>query len=58
MLSSQINPPGSELNLQGQLPLSLVIGHAAAAHLYQNGKPVDLAPYTNSSSEVARLTLE
>jgi cytoskeleton protein RodZ len=58
MLSSQINPPGSELNLKGHLPLSLVIGHAAATHLYQDGKPVDLAPYTNSSSEVARITLE
>jgi cytoskeleton protein RodZ len=57
-ISSQINPPGSELNIKGQLPLSLVIGHAAATRLYQDGKPVDLAPYTNSSSEVARLTLE
>lgn len=58
MISSQINPPGSELNINGELPLSLVIGHAAATHLYQDGKPVDLAPHTNSSSEVARLTLE
>jgi len=58
MISSQINPPGSELNIKGQLPLSLVIGHSAATRLYQDGKPVDLAPYTNSSSEVARLTLE
>jgi cytoskeleton protein RodZ len=58
MISSQINPPGSELNIKGELPLSLVIGHAAATHLYQDGKPVDLAPHTNSSSEVARLTLE
>jgi cytoskeleton protein RodZ len=58
MISSQINPPGSELNIKGQLPLSLVIGHAAATRLYQDGKPVDLAPHTNSSSEVARLTLE
>jgi cytoskeleton protein RodZ len=58
MLSSQINPPGSELNLKGYLPLSLVIGRAAATHLYQDGKPVDLAPYTNSSSEVARITLK
>ncbi|MGB9094145.1 MAG: RodZ domain-containing protein [Gallionella sp.] len=58
MISSQINPPGSELNIKGELPLSLVIGHAAATRLYQDGKPVDLAPHTNSSSEVARLTLE
>lgn len=58
MISSQINSPGSELNIRGQLPLSLVIGHAAATRLYQDGKPVDLAPFTNSSSEVARITLE
>ncbi|MGA7595519.1 MAG: RodZ domain-containing protein [Gallionella sp.] len=58
MISSQINPPGSELYIKGQLPLSLVIGHAAATRLYQDGKPVDLAPHTNSSSEVARLILE
>jgi cytoskeleton protein RodZ len=58
MISSQINPPGSELNLKGYLPLSLVIGHALATHLYRDGKPIDLAPYTNSSSEVARITLE
>ena len=58
LILSQINPPGSELNIKGQLPLSLVIGHAAATHLYQDGKPVDLAPHTNSSSEVARITLQ
>jgi cytoskeleton protein RodZ len=58
MISSQINPPGSELNIKGQMPLSLVIGHALATHLYKDGKPIDLAPYSNSSSEVARITLE
>jgi cytoskeleton protein RodZ len=58
ILSSQVNPRGSELNFEGRLPLSLVIGHAATTHLYQDGDPVDLTPYINSSSEVARLTLE
>jgi cytoskeleton protein RodZ len=58
MLSSQINQPGSELNLKGYLPLSLVIGHASATRLYRDGQLIDLAPYTNSSSEVARITLE
>lgn len=58
IISSQVNPRGSELNLEGRPPLSLVIGHAATAHLYQDGEPVDLTPYINSSSEVARLTLE
>ena len=58
MISQHLNPPASELNIKGQLPLSLVIGHASATHLYQDGKPIDLGPHTNSSSDVARLTLE
>lgn len=58
VLSSQVNLPGSELRLKGQGPFSLVIGHAASARLYYRGKQVDLTPYINSSSEVARLTLE
>ena len=57
-ISSQINSPGSELNIRGHLPLSLVIGHASATRLYQDGKQIDLAPFTNSSSDVARLILE
>jgi len=58
MISSQINPAGSELNLKGLLPLSLVIGHALATQLYVDGNPVNLAPYSNSTSEVARITLQ
>ncbi len=58
ILSSQVNPRGSELSLNGQAPFSLVIGRAASVQLYHRGKQVDLAPHTNSSSEVARLTLE
>ena len=58
LISSQINPRGSELNVKGRLPLSLVIGHGATTHLFKDGKPVDLTPYINSSSEVARVTLK
>lgn len=58
IISSQVNPRGSELNVAGRLPLSLVIGHAATTRLYQDGEPVDLTPYINSSSVVARITLE
>lgn len=58
IISSQVNPRGTELNVDGRAPLSLVIGHAASVHLYYRDKPVDLTPYINSSSEVARLTLE
>lgn len=58
LISSQINPRGSELRLDGRAPLSLVIGHASSAHLYYKGKPVDLKSHTNATSDVARLTLE
>ena len=58
IISSQVNPRGSELRLDGRAPFSLVIGHAASVRLYHRGKKVDLTPYVNSSSEVARLTLE
>lgn len=58
IISSQVNPPGSELKLDGRAPFSLVIGHAASARLYRRDKQVDLTPYINSSSEVARLTVE
>ena len=58
ILSSRAHEPGSEMRVHGHPPLSLVIGHAAAVHLFKNGEPVDLTPYTNASSEVARLTLE
>lgn len=58
LISSQINPPGSELDIEGQLPLSLVIGHATATRLYQDGNPVDLVPHTSSSNDVARIKLQ
>lgn len=58
VLSSQVNPRGSELSLKGQAPFSLVIGHAASVRLYHRGKQVDLTPHISASSEVARLTLE
>jgi len=58
ILSSQSNPRGSELLLNGQSPFLLVIGHAASVKLYHRGKQVDLTPHINASSDVARLTLE
>lgn len=57
-LSRQVNLPGSELRLEGDAPFTLVIGHAAAVHLYFREKPVDLSSYINASSDVARMTLE
>ncbi|HET7833710.1 MAG TPA: RodZ domain-containing protein [Gallionella sp.] len=58
IISSQVNPRGSELRLDGRAPFTLVIGHATSARLYYRGKQVDLKPYINAYSEVARVTLE
>jgi cytoskeleton protein RodZ len=58
ILSSQINPRGSELRLEGSAPFSMLIGHAASARLYYQGKQVDLTPYINEYSEVAHLKLK
>ena len=58
VISSQHNPAGSELRLGGRAPFTLIIGRANAAQLYYRGKQVDLKPYTNNYSEVARVTLE
>ncbi len=57
-LSKQVNAAGSELRLDGEAPFDLVIGHAKAVHLFYRDKPVDLDPYINAGSDVARLTLE
>lgn len=57
-LSKQVNLAGSELRLDGEAPFTLVIGHAQAVHLFYKDKPVNLDPYVNASSDVARLTLE
>jgi len=58
ILSSQVNPPGSELRLEGSPPFTMLIGHAASASLYFRGKQVDLKPYINQYSEVAHLKLK
>ncbi|MFA6971767.1 MAG: RodZ domain-containing protein [Gallionella sp.] len=57
-LTRQVNQAGSELRVEGVAPFTLVIGHAAAVHLYYREKPVDLTSYINAASDVARMTLE
>jgi cytoskeleton protein RodZ len=54
-LMSQLNSGGTRRAVAGALPLSLVIGNAAAVRVSYNGNPVDLTPYIRV--EVARLTL-
>lgn len=58
IIASQVNPAGSELRVDGQAPLSVLIGNAPAARLYLGDKQVDLAPHTRHSTGVASLTLE
>lgn len=58
IVSSQLNPAGSELRLSGQGPFTLVVGRASSARLSYKGKTVDLKPNTNATSDVARVTLE
>ena len=58
LLLSSVNPAGTEQTLRGAPPYSLVIGNAADVKLVYNGKPVDLALYTNLYGGTARLTLE
>lgn len=58
LMSSRMNESGTELNLNGSAPYELVIGNARYVQLYRRGKLVDLVPYINSTSEVARLKLE
>lgn len=53
---SQLSLAGSEQTVQGEPPLSLVVGDAARVAITYNGKPVDLAPHVKKT--VARLTLE
>ena len=53
---SQLSRSGSEQVVQGEPPLSLVVGDAAKVKITYNGNPVDLAPHIRKT--VARLTLE
>jgi len=56
ILLSQLNSSGSEQNLKGKAPFSVVIGNISGVRLYYQGNLVELAPFNNSGT--ARLTLE
>lgn len=56
LLMSQLNPAGSERQLDGEPPFQLIIGNAQHVRLTYGERPVDLAPHVKV--EVARLTLE
>jgi len=58
IISSQVNPRGSELIVYGRAPFTMLIGHGLSVRLYHQGTPVDLKPYINKYSEVAHVTLQ
>lgn len=58
VLLSQNNPAGSDVQIEGMAPLSLVLGQTRGAQLTFNGRPVSLPPTVDPKSGVARLTLE
>jgi cytoskeleton protein RodZ len=56
VILSRLNAAGSERIVEGEAPLTLVIGNAHAVRLSFRDKPVDLTPHTRV--DVARVTLE
>ena len=55
VLLQRLNAAGSEQEIDGEAPFSLVVGNAKGVALKFRGQPVDLTPYTRDS--VARLKL-
>lgn len=56
VIFSQKNPAGSQRDVEGQPPFSMVIGNAAHVTLHYKGAAVDLSK--RSKDDVARLTVE
>jgi cytoskeleton protein RodZ len=55
VLLQQTNDAGSDRELSGEAPFTLIVGNVKGVSLQFRGKPVDLAPFTKGA--VARLTL-
>jgi cytoskeleton protein RodZ len=56
VIVGETNPAGSQREVEGQPPFSLVVGNATQVKLEYRGRVIDLAPY--SKGEVARLNVE
>ena len=56
VIFSQLNPGGSEREIEGLPPFALVIGSASGVTVQYNGKPVEIPQ--RSKDDVARLNLE
>lgn len=55
VLLKSLNAAGSDQQVEGEAPYSVVVGNAKGVALRFRGQPVDLGPYTHD--QVARLTL-
>ncbi|MEO8938102.1 MAG: helix-turn-helix domain-containing protein [Burkholderiaceae bacterium] len=55
VLLQRLNTAGSEQQVDGEAPFSLIVGNAKGVALRFRGQPVDLGPYTRD--QVARFTL-
>ena len=53
---SQLNPAGSEREIEGQPPFSLVVGNAGNVTVQYQGRNIELQP--RSKDDVARVTVE
>ena len=58
ILISKLYEPGSDDVISGNMPFSVLIGHASTSRLYFENQEVDLIPHTRSLTDVAHLTLE
>jgi len=56
LVLSELSAAGSQREIAGEPPLSLIIGNSTQVTLQFRGKVIDLAPYTKNG--VARLTVE
>jgi cytoskeleton protein RodZ len=53
---SQLNPAGSEREIEGQPPYVMVVGNAAHVTVSYQGRTIELQP--RSKDDVARVTVE
>lgn len=56
IIFSQLNPAGSEREVQGQAPFVMVVGNAGNVTVQYQGRTIDLQP--RSKDDVARVTVE
>ena len=55
VLASGTQPAGSEQNLKGELPLSVIIGDVNKAEMTWKGQPYDLKSATKGRGTVAKI---